>query len=392
MFLPVPRLRAFQGRSILRNPGRSNLALTARLAQRELIARSGGLPMSCRLPCLLVFALVCLGLNAAQAQDAVEAFYRGKTVTITVGSAVGGGFDAYARLVSHHLSKHIPGNPTIVVQNIPGAGSNKAASYLATQAPKDGTAIGALQAVAITQPLISDQTLPHDPSKFIMVGSANNSVYFCVIRSDAPVKTFQETFEKEAIIGTSGEGASLREYPVMLINVLGVKLRLIGGYAGSREIMIAMERNEVQGMCGMDWSSFLTQQPNWISSGFVRLLAQEDLRGHPEMNKLGVPLTISFAKTEEDRQVMELIYSQNLFGRPYLLPPGVPADRVAALRRAFASMLKDEALLAEAKKSGLDIGPMGGEELQALVAKLYASPPKIIQRAKQSLIYKGPAR
>jgi len=340
----------------------------------------------------LVFAAACLAPQAAAAQNAVEAFYRGKSVTITVGSAVGGGFDAYARLVSHHLSRHIPGNPMIVVQNIPGAGSNKAASYLATQAPKDGTAIGALQAVAITQPLISDQALPHDPSKFIMMGSANSSVYFCVIRSDAPVKTFQEAFDKEVIIGTSGEGASLREYPVMLVNVLGVKLRLIGGYAGSREIMIAMERNEVQGMCGMDWSSFLTQQRDWISSGFVRPLAQEDLRGHPEMNKISVPLAISFAKTEEDRQVMEMIYSQNLFGRPYLLPPGVPADRVAALRKAFASMLQDKALLAEAQKSGLDIGPMGGEDLQALVAKLYASPRKVIERAKQSLIYKGPAR
>jgi hypothetical protein len=178
----------------------------------------------------------------------------------------------------------------------------------------------------------------------------------------------------------------------MLINVLGVKLRLIGGYAGSREIMIAMERNEVQGMCGMDWSSFLTQQRDWIGSGFVRLLAQEDLRGHPEMNKAGVPLAISFAKTEEDRQVMEMIYSQNLFGRPYLLPPGVPADRIAALRRAFAAMLQDKTLLAEAEKSGLDISPMGGEELQALVAKLYALPPKVIERAKQSLIYKAPAK
>jgi tripartite-type tricarboxylate transporter receptor subunit TctC len=348
--------------------------------------------MSYRLPCAVVFAAACLAASAAPAQDAVEAFYRGKTVTITVGSAVGGGFDAYARVVGRHLGRHIPGNPTVVVQNIPGAGSNKAASYIALQAPKDGTAIGALQAVAITQPLISDQTVPHDPSKFIMLGSANSSVYFCVIRSDAPVKTFQEAFDKEVIIGTSGEGASLREYPVLLVNVLGVKLRLIGGYAGSREIMIAMERDEVQGMCGMDWSSFLTQQRSWISSGFVRLLAQEDLRGHPEMNKMGVPLAITFAKTEEDRQVMEMIYSQNLFGRPYLLPPGIPSDRVTALRRAFAAMLQDKALLAEAGKSGLDIGPMGGEELQALVAKLYALPPKVIERAKQSLIYKPPAR
>jgi tripartite-type tricarboxylate transporter receptor subunit TctC len=346
--------------------------------------------MSYRLSRALAFAAACLAANAATAQDAVEAFYRGKIVTIVVGSAVGGGFDTYARLVGRHLGRFIPGNPTIIVQNIPGAGSNKAASYVALQAPKDGTVIGAVQAIAITQPLISDQPVPHDPSKFIMIASANRSVYFCVVRSDAPVKSFQETFDKEAIIGTSSEGASLRDYPVMLINVLGVKLRLIGGYAGSREIMIAMERNEIQGMCGMDWSSFLTQQRDWIASGFARLLAQEDLEGHPEMNKVGVPLTISFAKTEEDRQVMEMIYSQNLFGGPYLVAPGVPADRVAALRKAFATMLRDNALLAEAEKSGLDIGPMDGEELQALVAKLYALPPKVIERAKQSLIYKPP--
>ena len=313
-------------------------------------------------------------------------------MTITVGSAVGGGFDAYARLVGRHLGRFIPGNPTIIVQNIPGAGSNKAASYVALQASKDGTVIGALQAIAITQPLISDQPVPHDPSKFNMLGSANSSVYFCVVRADAPVKSFQEAFEKEAIIGTSTQGATLHDYPIMLVNVLGVKLRLVTGYAGSREIMIAMERNEVQGMCGMDWSSFLTQQRDWVSSGFARLLAQEDLNGHPVMNKMGVPLTISFAKTEDDRRAMEMIYSQNLFGRPYVMAPGVPADRVAALRKAFIAMLEDKALLAEAQKSGLDVGPMGGEELQALVAKLYAMPPKVIERAKQSLIYKGPAK
>ena len=146
--------------------------------------------MTNRLP-ILVFAAACLAANGAMAQDAVEAFYRGKTVTITVGSAVGGGYDTYARLVARHLGRHIPGHPTIVVQNIPGAGSNKAASYVALQAPKDGTVIGAVQARAITQPLISDQPVPHDPSKLIMLGSANRSVYFCVVRSDAPVRSFQ---------------------------------------------------------------------------------------------------------------------------------------------------------------------------------------------------------
>jgi len=348
--------------------------------------------MARRFPGPLILTAACLAVSAARAQDSVEAFYRSKVVTVIVGSAVGGGFDTYARLVARHLGRFIPGNPTVIVQNIPGAGSNKAAAYVALQAPKDGTVIGAVQAIAITQPLISDQPVPHDPSKFIMLGSANRSVYFCVVRSDAPVKSFQEVFEKEAIIGTSGEGASLRDYPVMLINVLGVKLRLIGGYAGSREIMIAMERNEVQGMCGMDWSSFLTQQRDWISSGFARLLAQEDLNGHPEMNRMGVPLTISFAKTAEDRQIMEMIYSQNFFGRPYLSPPGVPPDRIATLRQALAAALRDKALLAEAEKLGLDIGPMSGEELQALVTRLYGLPAGIIERAKQSLIYKPPPK
>jgi tripartite-type tricarboxylate transporter receptor subunit TctC len=348
--------------------------------------------MPCCWPRALVFATACLATHGASAQDAVAAFYRGKAVTITVGSAVGGGFDTYARLVARHLGKFIPGNPTLIVQNIPGAGSNKAASYVALQAPKDGTAIGAVQAGAILQPLLSEQAMPHDPSKLIMLGSANRSVFFCLVRSDAPVQTFQEAFDKEVIIGTSGEGASLRDFPVLLVNVLGVRLRLIGGYAGSREIVMAMERNEVQGMCGMDWSSILAQHGDWIRSGFVRLLAQEDLDGHPDMNRMGVPLTITFAKTEEARQIMEMIYSQNLFGRPYLVPAGVPADRVAALRRALAATLQDKALLADAERSGLDIGPMNGEELQALVAKLYAMPARIIERAKQSLIYKPPAR
>jgi tripartite-type tricarboxylate transporter receptor subunit TctC len=342
-----------------------------------------------------IVAVACLAASAAKAQDSqdsIASFYRGKTVSIVVGSAVGGGFDTYGRLVGRHLGRFIPGNPTVIVQNIPGAGSNRAASYVALNANKDGTVIGAVQAIAVTQTLLSDQPVPHDPSKLIMIGSANSSVFFCVVRSDAPVKSFAETFDKEAIVGTSSEGATLRDYPVMLVNLLGVKMRLIGSYAGSREIMIAIERNEVQGMCGMDWSSFLTQQPNWVSSGFARLLAQEDLKGHPVMNKMGVPLTISFAKTAEVRDAMELIYSQNLFGRPYIMSPGVPADRVAALRQAFAAMLKDQALLADAEKLGLDINPMGGEELQALVAKLYAMPPNVVARAKQSLIYKGPAK
>jgi|LNFM01.1.fsa_nt_gb tripartite-type tricarboxylate transporter receptor subunit TctC len=333
-----------------------------------------------------------LFVHSATAQDAVEAFYRGKTVSITVGSAVGGGFDAYARLVGRHLGRHVPGNPVIIVQNIPGAGSNRAATYVANQAPKDGTAIGAVQPTALMWPLISDQALPHDPSKLIVIGSVNRSVFLCLTRSDAPIASFKEAFTKEVVIGGSTEGATLRDYPLLLINALGVKFRLVAGYTGSREIILALQRNEVQGMCGMDWSSLATQQRDWLTSGFVRLLAQEDLDGHPEMNRMGVPLTISFARNEDERLVMEMIYSQNKFGRPYMLPAGVPPERVAALRAGFAATMKDKEFLAEAEKMGLDISPLGGEDLQNLLAKLYALPPRVIDMAKRSLTTRVPAK
>jgi tripartite-type tricarboxylate transporter receptor subunit TctC len=341
---------------------------------------------------LVALALMLCGTAASVAQDDVAAFYRGKTVRITVGSAAGGGYDGYARLVGRHFSKHIPGNPTVVVQNIPGSGSNKAASYVALQAPKDGTAIGAIQAGAIVHPHRSNQQLPHDPSKFIMLGSASSGVYLCLVRSDAPVKTFAETFTTEVLIGTSGEGATLRELPILLINVLGVKLRLIGGYAGSNEVLLAIERKEVHGMCGMSWSSISMQRGEWLRNGTLRVIVQEDLRGHPELNRQGVPLATSFAKTAEDRQVMEAVYSQNMFGRPFVLPEGVPAARVTALRKAFMATMSDPALIADAGKANMELGERSGEEMQALVAKLYALPATVIERTKRAMIYRAPAK
>jgi tripartite-type tricarboxylate transporter receptor subunit TctC len=323
------------------------------------------------------------------AQTPVEQFYRGKTVTITVGSAVGGGYDAYARLIGRHFGKHIPGNPTIVVQNMPGAGSNRAASYVSLQAAKDGTAIGAIQPGAVVWPLLFNQPVQHDPSKLVMIGSMNRDIYLCLVRSDAPVKSFQEVLSgREVIIGTAGEGSAIRDMPTLLVNVLRAKLRLVSGYAGTREVLIAIERNEVQGICGMGWASISMQHTDWIKSGFMRIIVQEDLQGEPEVTKMGVPLSVSFAKTDEDRQVMQLVYSQSLFGRPYVLPPGVPAERVTALRKAFLETLADKELIADAAKARLELSPLSGEDMQALVAKLYALPPTVIERAKQALVYR----
>ncbi len=338
-----------------------------------------------------VCLLATLAAWSAHAEDAVADFYRGKQVAIIVGSSAGGGYDTYARLVARHLGDHIPGHPEVVVQNMPGAGSNKAAGYIYSVAPKDGTAIGAVFPGALLDPLIGDISVQHDPKKLGYVGNANSDVYICFVRSDAPVKTFQDTFHHVVIVGASNAGGTTRDLPAMLNNLLGTKFRVVTGYAGSKEITLAIERGEVNGACGIGWTGLPTMHPDWFAGEKrMRVLVQLDMKGHPELNALGVPLDAQFAKTDEDRQVMELIQSQAVFGRPYILPPAVPAERVAAVRKAFVDTMNDPALSAEAKGMQLDINFMAGDELQALIAKLYALPPNIVARAKQALIYTPP--
>ena len=331
--------------------------------------------------------VVCLAAGSAPAQDAVAQFYRGKQINLYIGTSAGGGYDTYARLLARRFGSYIPGNPAVLPQNMPGAGSNKLASFMYSVAPKDGTAVGAIFSGAILQPLVGDP-VQHDPSKFVYLGNANNEVFICIARADAAAKSFKDTLTQELIVGATNEGGSSRDFTAMLDNVLGTKLRIVTGYPGSNEIMLAVERNEVQGMCGIGWSSIAAQHPQWLESGFARILAQLATKGHPTMDKMGVPLAIDFAKTAEDRQVMELIYSQLIFGRPYVLPPGTPPDRVAALRKAFMAALRDPESLAEAKKMNLDLDALDGEQVQAEVAKAFAMPAHIVERAKQAQIYK----
>jgi tripartite-type tricarboxylate transporter receptor subunit TctC len=330
--------------------------------------------------------------SVAAAQDTVEQFYRGKTLNIIVGGAAGGGYDNYGRALGRYMSKYLPGNPAIVVQNMPGAGGNKAAGYMYAVAPKDGTAIGLLFPGSILAPLLADTPIQHDPARFIHVGSANSDVYTCVVRSDTPIMSFKDAFTQEVIIGASNEGGTTRDMPALSNNVLGTKFRIVTGYAGTREIALAVERRETHGLCGFGYTSLLGVRPQWVTDKFVRIIVQENAKGAPALNKQGVPRTIDFAKTPEDRQVMELVYSQAVIGRPYVLPEGVPAERVAALRKAFMAAHTDPALLAESAKMKLDIEPISGADVQTMVAQLFAMPARIVERAKQSLIYKPPAR
>jgi tripartite-type tricarboxylate transporter receptor subunit TctC len=333
-------------------------------------------------------AWVCAVSTGAAAQDAVEAFYKGKQINIVVGSSAGGGYDTYARLLGRYLGNSVPGNPSIVPQNMTGAGSNRAAAYIYTVAPKDGTAIGAIFPGAVLQPLVGDVQVQHDPSKFIYLGSANSDQYVCFVRADAPVKTFDDVMNRELIVGASNEGGTTRDLPTLMNNVLGTKFRIVTGYAGSREIILALERNEVQGVCGIGWTGIPTMHPDWFARGTIKVLAQLGVKGHADLNKMGAPLAIDFTKSADDRQVMELIMSQGLFGRPFVLPPGVAGDRVAALRKGFMEAWQSKALLAEAEKMKLDLEPLSGEDLQALVRRMYAAPSAIVERARLALAAK----
>jgi tripartite-type tricarboxylate transporter receptor subunit TctC len=205
------------------------------------------------------------------------------------------------------------------------------------------------------------------------------------VRSDAPVKTFKDVLEKELIIGASNPGATTYDLPLLLNSVLGAKFKIVTGYPGSREILIAMERGEVQGSCGIGWTGIEVMHPDWFKNDTVRVLVQLSTKGHADLNKRGVPRAGAFGRSDDDRKVIELVFSQGIFGRPYVLPPGVSSERVAALRKAFVATLNDKALRTEADKMKFDIDPMAGDELQKLVSELYSTPPHLIERARQAL-------
>jgi tripartite-type tricarboxylate transporter receptor subunit TctC len=335
--------------------------------------------------------LAALLTTPAQAQDSVADFYKGRQINLIVGSSAGGGYDTYARLLGRHLGKYIPGHPIVVPNNMPGAASNAAAAHIYAVAPKDGSVIGAVQTAAVLDPLFGDRArMKHDASKFIYLGSATIDTYVCVARADAPVKSFKDALAQEIIVGASQPGTSTRDFPALLNNTTGAKFRIVSGYPGTREITLAIEKGEVQGLCGFSWSSLAAQHPDWLRNNFIRVLVQEHDKGHPDANKLGIPLAVDFAKSPQDRAIMELIYSSEIFGRPYVMPPGVPADRVAALRKAFMETLRDPELRAEGEKLGLDLDPISGEELQKIAEKIYATPAEIVERAKQAVVYKAP--
>ena len=324
-------------------------------------------------------AMLAIPSGAASAQDAAT-FFKGRTVTIIAGSASGGGVDIYARLLGRHFARYIPGAPTMVVQNMPGAGSLAAARHLYSVAPKDGATMAVVLSTALFDPLMSGADLAsYDPRKFNFLGNANTDTAVCITRKDAAVQSYAELFEKELVVGGTGPGSGLVDYPLMEKHILGVKLKLISGYKGSNEVGLAIQRNEVQGICGLLWSSAKQQYPDVLKpDSLVRVLVQEDTKSLPALKAAGAPLLMDFARSDHQRQAIEIFLQQGSIGRPFFLPPGVPEDRISLLRKAFMDVLHDPELRAEADKISLDVIPQTGDEVQALLNKLYAAPRELI--------------
>lgn len=326
--------------------------------------------------------MVLAGPNAATA-DPVADFYQGKRITMGVGSEPGGGYDAYARLVTRHVGRLIPGNPSFVVQNMPGGGGLRVTNHLYNVAPKDGTAMATVQRALLTSPLLEGRKLQlqFDPMKFNWIGSLNSETGLIVVWHTAPHKTMEDLFKTELLVGSSSPSTDF--LLLFLNNVLNTKFKIIPGYKSSTDAYLAMERGELSGRVSTGWAGDKDVLEPWMKDNKVRFLAQLAMTKSREFPNL--PLILDYARTPQDKQVMELILAAQHWGRPFVMPPDVPQDRVAAVRKAFIDMTKDEQFLTEAKKLRMDLDIVTGAEIDELLKRVYATPPEIVEIARKAI-------
>jgi tripartite-type tricarboxylate transporter receptor subunit TctC len=325
-------------------------------------------------------SLLCLAALSISSQPATaDDFYRGKQIRLIIGYSVGNDYDLAGRFLARYLAKHIPGEPTIIVQNMPQAAGIAAANYLYAQAPRDGTAIGSFSRNLPSQALMGQMNVEADPRRFIWLGATSLPARVCVRWFTAPVKTPADLFTHELIVAGSGAGSSTSILPTVINHVLGTRFRIIQGYKGTGDAILAMERGETQGLCST-YAQY-RQSADLIRDGKLLFLLRAEEAVIPEIPD--VPSIFDYAKTDEQRMLMRFIFSSTEFGRPYAFPPGVPPERVALMRKAFAAAVHDPALVAEAAKMKLDMTFRPPEVLEQLVANLYDTPPAMIETVKK---------
>jgi tripartite-type tricarboxylate transporter receptor subunit TctC len=319
-----------------------------------------------------------------QAQgSALADFYRGRTITIVVGYSAGGGYDTYARVLGRHIGKHIPGNPQVVVQNMPGAGSLRAANYIYNVAPKDGTTFGTISRGMAMEPLIGTSQTQYESAKFTWLGSGTEEMSVFATMAASGVKTFQDMLTKTVSVGGEGSGSDPDVYALLLKNTFGAKIRLVSGYPGTAEIALAMERGELDGRASWSWTSIKSQKPDWFAGNKVFFPLQLNLTRNPELPQ--VPVIMDFAKNDRQKQSLRIVLSRQTMGRPFLAPPGLPEDRKQALRKAFDDTMKDPEFVAEAKARGMEVNPVSGAEIDKLLAELYATPADVVAETKAAI-------
>jgi tripartite-type tricarboxylate transporter receptor subunit TctC len=352
---------------------------TTELLRTEKIGRAVGRLFAC------FFAGAISGAGAVHA-DPVADFYSHKTVTLIAGFPAGGGYDTYVRVLARHLGQFIPGHPSVVPANMPGAGSMSAANHIYNDEPKDGTVLGMFASSVVMEPLLGNKDARFEPTKFSWIGSMSQDVAYCgVWQSAGAASTFDEMLRqesKETIFGGGAPTAITYQHPMILKNLLGAHIRVISGYAGTRDIDLAMHRGEVNGECGLYASSIKAQFSDDVKSGRFKLVIQMGPRKSSEFGN--IPSVFDYAKTDEDRAVLELHFGQLVLGRPLAGPPDIPPDRLSALRGAFMATMKDKDFGAEAEKIGLEIDPATADDVQKLLEHFATFPPALLAKARQA--------
>ncbi|MBX9759509.1 MAG: hypothetical protein K2Y29_12115 [Beijerinckiaceae bacterium] len=314
--------------------------------------------------------------------DAVADFYKGKTFSIVVGHEVGTGFDLYSRVLIRHMGRYVPGNPNMIVQNMLGASGVTAGNWLYNVAPKDGTVMGTFAQTVPLEPLFGNQQARFDASRFIWIGNMESSIAICGVTKASGVQSLEDMMKREVLMGATGPTGPLVKSALAVKNLLGAQIRVIPGYKGSADVKLAMNRGEVQGICGLPWSTVKSFWKQELESGDFRPIIQLSGEKTDEAGK--IPHSSDFIKSDRDRALFGLLFGVQALGRVYATPPDVPADRVAALRKAFMDTMKDKEFLVDAEKTGIDIIPMEGSVVSAMWAEYASTPPALVEEAKKA--------
>jgi tripartite-type tricarboxylate transporter receptor subunit TctC len=331
---------------------------------------------------LFAFAALLLSGAPTLAQEDVAAFFKGKTLRLIVGIGVGSGYDINARLLARHMAAHIPGQPTIIVQNQPGAGSLTMTNALYNTGPYDGTVMGASFNGMPTTPLLQPAGVRFDPVKLNWLGSTNRETQAMYVWHTAPVQKLDDAKAKDTIVGAQAPGSTQFDYPVLANQLFGFKFKVVTGYESTPKIHLAMESGEVHGTIA-NWSTLKAINTNWITEKKIRILAQWALKKNPELAE--VPLFLDRAQSDAERAALRLMLARLEYGRPFFLPPNVPPARLEALRRAFDATMKDPVYLAEADKLKIEVDPLSGEEVTALVEQVSRTPAETVARVRAAM-------